>query len=130
LTISTSLAQNSYPTAQVIKGDTVILITPLQLKFVNRKILTVNYLTKANKGLSEANVTLSKEVDLQIAKGSSLLTQIESYKISSQAYSKLIEDKQKEILFNQKQSKKKKRKATLVSLGIGVIAGLILSIFI
>ena len=130
MTISISSAQDTYPKLKVIEGDTVVLFQSVHLKYVNRKILEVEYLNEANKNLKSQNVSLNNELMLNGFKIESLNSQINSFQTAASAYSGIIQDKDKEINLIKKQNKKKRRNTLIISGGVGVVIGLIISILI
>ena len=128
--ILTSFTQSIYPKQQVINGDTVVLFEPVQLKYINRKILTVDYLTMVSKGLSLENKSLQTELCLTNLKVESLASQVDAFSTAASAYSNIIQNKDSEIKLIKKQNKKKVRNTLILSGASGVVIGLIISILI
>lgn len=125
-----SFAQTFYPTAKIINGDTVVLISPLQLKFVNRQTLSLKYITKQNHLLQNINTTLLNSLDLQNEINKQQASKVAGYKIGLSTYSAIIEENHNLIIEQKKISKKKSRKKVITATIIGVIVGLVGSIFI
>jgi len=108
----------------------VVLFEPVQLKYINRKILTVDYLTMVSKGLSLENKSLQTELCLTNLKVESLASQVDAFSTAASAYSNIIQNKDSEIKLIKKQNKKKVRNTLILSGASGVVIGLIISILI
>jgi len=126
----TSLGQISYPVAQVNNGDTTIIITPAQLKFANKESAKVVYLSKKTFTLETVVTSLEKSLVLQEAINVENDNKLKNYMINIESYTIIIDEKNKTIEDNIKAAKKEKRKAILTSGIVGIIGGLVLSIFI
>lgn len=122
-----SLAQVSYPIAQVIDGDTIVLITPIQLKYANTKIIQVDYLSKKVITLEEFKLNLEKSIKLKDVIIDESRKQLNLYNQNVESYIKLIEDKDNTIKTNIKQAKKDKFKAIVTTGLIGILVGIGLS---
>ena len=114
----------------VINGDTNILITPNQLRWANKQIATVEYLEAKTVSLNRIIDAYSNNFRLSIKQSFEYQKQIKAYKKSQAAYKATIEKQKKQAKAAKKQARKKKTRAIFASFGVGVIAGLILSIFI
>jgi len=125
-----SLGQTSYPIVQVIDGDTVIVITHAQLKFANRESAKVVHLTKRIYTYEVVITTLEQSLALQKMIADENEKKMKNYMIGADSYLSIIEEKNTTIQDNIKAARKQKRKAVLTSTIVGVIAGLVLSIFI
>ena len=132
MTLSSS-AQNSidqYPQAKVINNQPVVLITPLQLKFVNRTLVTVGHLSSVNSGLSDINKSLTVEVGFLNARIDNLNKQIDSQDVVIESYVKLGREKTQQHNQEIKNLKKKTRKTGVIAGLAGVTVGLILAVLI
>jgi len=127
--ILSGFSQTTYPIAQVIGNDTNIIITPSQLKYANRQVAKVTFLINRTitlvKSIEELNKTLKFDSIIIAEKENKIV----NYNISTTNYTSIIELKDKTIAYNLKIAKKEKRKAIITSGIVGIIGGLIISIF-
>lgn len=128
--LAESEEETDYPIAQISEGDTNIVIIPAQLKFANRKSATVVFLTSKVSNIETKVESLEKSLLHESEINKENVATIELYKLNSQTYTDLIVEKDKTIEYNLKVAKKEKRKAIVTTGIVGVVSGLILSIFI
>lgn len=125
-----SLGQTSYPIAKLIDRDTIILITPNQLKYANRNIATIHYLESRLIKLSGIILNKDNTIKLQSELTNQLEIKINALNIEIEALTKLSDQKATDYTNEAKRERKKKRRAVITGIGAGIIIGLIGSMFI
>lgn len=123
-------SQNTYPQVRVIEGDTLVLITPIQLNKANHLFLEKDY-------FQDLSISLDKQVKLM---EESFKVKVQQYSLMEQKYQlcsqnqlqqdQIINLQQETIKKFQKQEKKQKwilGGSIVGGVTIGIITGLLLS---
>ena len=130
MTVTLSIFGQSLPKIVVINGDTNVLISPEQLRFANRQIATVDYLDKKTISLKNTIDAYSNNLTLQIQFTFELQKQNKALKAKANTYKALLKEEREKARDERKQARKRKTRAVITSFGVGVIAGIILTILI
>src|SRR5574344_1984443 len=112
-------SQNSYPTKIVYNKDTLVAITPVQLRIINTEIVS-SQLKDLEIERYRAIINKSNDIiTLQDANISNLNTQISNYRLLQYNNNKIYQE-QKNLL---KIEKKRKGKSIFISISVSLCVG-------
>lgn len=119
-------SQNSYPTKIVYNKDTLVAITPVQLRIINTEIVS-SQLKDLEIERYRAIINKSNDIiTLQDANISNLNTQISNYRLLQYNNDKIYQE-QKNLL---KIEKKRKGKSIFISISVSLCVGTIIGLLI
>lgn len=126
LTSLLGFSQNSYPTKIVYNKDTLVAITPVQLRIINAEIVSSQL---KDLEIERYRVIVNKSNDiitLQDANISNLNAQISNYRLLQYNNNKIYQE-QKNLL---KIEKKRKGKSIFISISVSLCVGTIIGLLI
>lgn len=119
-------SQNSYPTKIVYNKDTLVAITPVQLRIINTEIVS-SQLKDLEIERYRAIINKSNDIiTLQDANIFNLNTQISNYRLLQYNNDKIYQE-QKNLL---KIEKKRKGKSIFISISVSLCVGTIIGLLI
>lgn len=125
LTATSLYCQNSYPKKILINSDTIVAITPIQLKQINSRLLELKDLRLYTQTLEEYNATQKNVIKHQIGLNRELNKKNTRLLINNSDLMKLNSTNDKLLGYYKKELKVQKRRKTLTFFGgltIGVAA--------
>lgn len=126
LTSLLGFSQNSYPTKIVYNKDTLVAITPVQLRIINTEIVS-SQLKDLEIERYRAIVNKSNDIiTLQDANISNLNAQISNYRLLQHNNNKIYQE-QKNLL---EIEKKRKGKSIFISISVSLCVGTIIGLLI
>lgn len=126
LTSLLGFSQNSYPTKIVYNKDTLVAITPVQLRIINTEIVSSQL---KDLEIERYRVIVNKSNDiitLQDANISNLNAQISNYRLLQYNNNKIYQE-QKNLL---EIEKKRKGKSIFISISVSLCVGTIIGLLI
>jgi hypothetical protein len=124
LTNTLSYSQNYYPKKIVLTGDTLVLITPLQLSRINTALLygqrdkmVIGNLRNQLLSISELLLNRSKMERLQ---------ELKYNKLEQKLNANVVLSEHKKVVAN-REYKRKKKNAFLIGGGVGLVLGILLA---
>lgn len=120
-------SQNSYPAKIVYDKDTLVAITPIQLRIINTEIVS-SQLKDLEIERYQAIVNKSNSIiALQDANISNLNTQISNYRLLQYNNNKIYQEQKNLLEIEKKRRKKSVFISISVSLCVGTIIGLLIN---